>query len=738
MSFASMLAAAGVWPALPLTGYLLFARAQRTVGGDSFPAVSAFALMTAAGFAVWSVLLLGTATAGVYRADALGLLGWAVSCAALFIRFRTAEPQHGGGNPTSAARTASSSTTPVETQDRRRRERRHGSARTPMGVDANARGRGAATAALTANQGTTWDWVLAVGLVVAAILYLGFPTESIYGGRDEGVYANSAVHLAHHGHLDVLYPWPADADAIFSQTWVGFPGFYKTQSTMTLQFGHLFPVWLAQAYASFGAAGLFRLNAVFALLSVAVFYGVCRRALPHAYAVAATLFLALNPSQLWMARITLSEVAAQMFIWSGLLLLLEAVQTDSAGRARWAGVLFGLAAFVRFDSLLIAPLLLLGHVATRIVEEPTGKTSRLWIALYQTAGPTLLLAFAYLAVFSTLYLAERGSYIRPLATATAGATVLLLATIPVVVTTARRWLTARVTLTVFGLGWFAAAAYFYFVRSAPSPAPDLHMRWPGYYVDLTRDYSRDALVNLARYLSPLVVWAAIAGWFATLRSIARQHRDASWAPVLVVILGFSYAYLAGPIPEDHFWVVRRFTPVVIPGFVLCAALGIRALTATLPQRWAMATSAGALIYLCGFTAWAGRLILTFAEDRGYFAQVEQLARQLPTNEVILARGFTEWLTPLYISFDRKVIPLNLDRGAKGRDALNAWVSKQVAAGKPVRLLLEGPADLQGFQVRPLGEFVLTRSFTEPTVDPLPKKIVTQPFRIQLVEITGGP
>ena len=89
MSFAPMVAAAGVWPALPLTGYLLFARPQRAAAGDSLPAVTSGALMTAVGFAVWSVLLLGSAIAGVYRADALGLLGWIVSAAALFVRFRT-------------------------------------------------------------------------------------------------------------------------------------------------------------------------------------------------------------------------------------------------------------------------------------------------------------------------------------------------------------------------------------------------------------------------------------------------------------------------------------------------------------------------------------------------------------------------------------------------------------------------------------------------------------------------
>ena len=35
------------------------------------------------------------------------------------------------------------------------------------------------------------------------------------------------------------------------------PGFYQTAGTMTVQFGDLLPVWLAQAYATAGPAALF-------------------------------------------------------------------------------------------------------------------------------------------------------------------------------------------------------------------------------------------------------------------------------------------------------------------------------------------------------------------------------------------------------------------------------------------------------------------------------------------------
>jgi hypothetical protein len=682
MSPLSMFAAAGVWLAAPLTGYLVLPRPPRAAGSEPVPLLAWLALLTTIGLAVWSPLLLAAALAGVYRADVLGLLGWVVSGTAV-----------------------------VRLVTRRR------------------------TAAPAVPNLSTSDWALAVGLVAVAILYLGFPTESIYGGRDEGVYANAAVYIAHHGGLDVPYPWPADASSVFAPAWVGFPGFYKTEQVMTVQFGHLLPVWMAQAYGTLGAAGLFRLNAVFALLAVAVFYGACRTVLPPGYAVAAVLFLAFNPSQLWMARITLSEIAAQLFIWSGLLLLFIALQDGARGAARWGGVLLGLSAFVRFDSLLMVPMLFLAHLATRFIEEPTGKSTPVWLALYQTALPVFALAVAYFAVFSTPYLMQR-PYLAKLAIASVVTPLLLVAARPNLVAALRPWLAAQATLVTVGVAWGALGIYAYFIRSAASPAPQMQYRWPGYYIDVTRDYSRDALVNLARYLSPPVVWAALAGWFGTLTLIVRQRRDVHLFAALVIILGFSFAHLTEPIPEDHFWVIRRFTPVVIPGFVLCAALAAQWLLGKLPASASLPAAGVVAVALAGFTLWADRLILTFPESGGYFAQVERLADRLPHDEVILARGFTEWVTPLYVAFDRHVVPLNLDPGSKGRGAFQTWIAKQTAQGKKVHLLIEGPTDLRGYQARKLDEVVITRVFTQPTVDPLPKKLVTKQRRIALYEIGG--
>jgi len=701
MDLLAAFAAAGVWVAVPVTGDLLATRARGTPKPTA-PLPVRIALTVVAGLAVWSAVLLLAAIIGQFRPTAIGALGWAttiVGGVAVWRRSSAAHaPRYAWLKP---ARTADPNTGPAL------------GANGPP-VDA-------------------WDGLVLGGLLVAAVLYLAFPTESIYGARDEGVYANHAIHLAQRGRLGVPYPWPSDAHAIFAPNWVRYPGFFKTEPTMTVQFGHLFPLWLAQAYATGGSAALFRLNAVFALVALGSFYGVCRLALPGAVAAGATLLLAFNPSQLWMARITLSEVVAQMFVWAGLLWLLRGLRDGTRNEALCAGLVFTLAAFVRFDSLLLLPTLLLAHAAWRIVRAPDTERSSVWPALYQTALPGFALALGYYAVFNTPYFTQR-VYLDKLALASVGAGIAVAASVPAVAARLRPLLVSRPVVWSAAVLWAALAVYVYWIRSIPNAAPQWQQAWPGYLRDATRDYSRDAIVNIGRYVTPPVVWAGLAGWFVGLWRVLRTRGCVDLLLPLVVILGFSAAHLTSLPGEDHFWIIRRFIPVVIPGLVWCAALAVQWAAERVPPLWARAGGVLVTVGLAAFLARADALIIAFAEDAGYFAQLERLAKQVPPDEVVLANGFTEWVTPLYVSFDRRVVPLNLDPAGKGRIALRAWVERQAAQGKPTYLLVEGGTDLSGYVARPLYETTLTRVYTEPTIDPLPKKLVTKQRRVRLLEV----
>jgi hypothetical protein len=674
----SNLAAAGVWPALPLTGYIVCARTTHWSGVDAAAPLTAGALMSVIGLAVWSVPLLGSVAVGLYWPVFFGVAGWAFTFVGCTIAWR----------------------------------RRSAHSR-------------------TARVSTAWEHLLRGGLLLAAIFYLAFPTESIYGGRDEGVYADHAVYMVHHGKLDVPYPWPADANAIFADVWTGMPGFYNTPGTMTVQFGHLFPVWLAQAYATFGQYGLFRLNGVFAVLALAVTYDVFQLAVGTPIAVVATLFLALNPSEMWMARITLSEILTQLFIWSGLCFLLRALKEDNSTQARWAGVCLGMSALVRFDGLLVLPMLLLAHVAYRFVAAPTAPSRSTWNGLYATAIPLFALSTAYYFVFSRPYLMER-MYVHTLAGAAVGAAVLLLASRPAVIERVRQLLAHRAALAAAGVGLFALAAYAYWIRPLTARPPLLVYQWPGFYIDFNKgNYRSDSLADLAQYLSPLVVWAAIAGWYASLWQIVRGQRGAYLSVPLVLAGGFSVAYLYDHFnTPDHLWWIRRFIPVVVPGFVLYAAFAAQSLLERLPSRWSRAAAVLLVTFLVAFTVHADRLIATFAEDQGLFNQLERLAQRLPAGVPIITYAHKSWVTPLYVAFDRQVIPLDL-ASADGQQAWRTWSARCAAAHQPAYLLSQ--IDPKAMAASP-DDVTLSRSITEPSINRLPRSYLTIRATLRLAAV----
>jgi len=643
--------------------------------------------MTAIGMVLWSIVLLASAMAGIYKAGYFGLIGWFITLFILKGLFKKKK-----------------------------------------------------STIQESFKVSGWDWVLVAGFALTALLYLGFPTESIFLGRDEGLYANHAIYIAHHGRLDVPYPWPENLDPIFSNVFREVPGFFPNKSTMTVQFSHLFGVWLAQAFATFGHHALFRFEAMVALLFLCIFYGLCRSVMPKPYAVIATLFLALNPSEIWIARRTLTEILTQLFIWSGLFILLLAQENKSRKLARWAGVLLGFSSLVRIDSFFWVPLLFFSHLVQKMIESPgEKKSSSIWSPFYQIALPVFVLALGYYAFDSKIYLSVFSPLLKQIGLLTLAILFALLASTQVNLRLIRPLLTGRTLLVLIGIVLMALTIYAYWFR--PNIEPYSTINAQEHFLHGTRNYRENSMVNLAKYLSPPVIFVAIWGWFVTLWAMIRKNRDLHLFVGMVCVSGFSALYLWSPsIAPDHFWAIRRFVPIVIPGFILFSALGMQWILNRFSKGWFIVASAVVIIFLSIFTVRANQLIFAFAEEKGYFLQLQQLAEKLPSDSLILAhcdRASVSygWLMPLYLVFDRRTILIDLNsRG--GMNAFYDWSEKQTREQKPVLLLYEGDIRFAGLPYTKMHEGVLSRSFSEQTPFPLPKKIRSEKRTIGIYKITG--
>lgn len=686
----SRILSCGIWPALPLTGYWLMPSDVLETPDSPFPEVTRFALWTTAGIVVWSGGLLLAAAARVYRGSYFGLLGWAVVLASLIALIWSGDL------------TFSPSPTWI-----------------------------------------TWDGVLAAGLLLAAVLYLGFPRETILEGGDMAVYANHGIFIARHGRLDLPYPWqgadPALASALmghsahksaFFQNHV-FLGFQKNGPRLAAEFGHIWPVWLAQAFATAGPAALFRLNGVLALLAVGAFHGLCLTAVPAPMAVVATVFLALLPSQVWIARTTLSEVFTQLASCAGLLLLLQALKTGAPALALWAGAILSFAALIRCDGFLFLPLALTAQLGQTLIAQPADRFDKLWLSFHETAGPGFLLAAGYFLYFSRPYFWKQFFYLRLIGLGTAivvaGRFILPL----LLRDRAHTWLTAETVADLVGTGAVLFAAYAYWVRPAV-----VHYRidWPDYPLHGKHYRAEYSLRDLGRYLSPVVLGAAVGGGWLALRETVGSTNP--WLlPWLIIAAGYAVLYLYDPYDDPgHIFRVRRYVPVIIPGFLFFAAVaGARGLD-LVPQVWQGTATGALLVSLIGFSAWRGAPFWWRSEDVGTWAQLRSLAELVPPDDLIFATGRPEWMTPLYVAFDRRVVPLDLDQDA-GWELLARGVADQIRRGKPAYLLYDN-GQLFSRQPREVGRVVLFRRFLERTNYPVPSRFEDVQMMVVLMAISG--
>jgi len=672
---------------------LLIADKNRLV---TVPFVARVPLVLATGFALWSIPLLVAAMCGVYRATWFGVAGWLTALAtAPFLRRKTS---------------------------------------------------GAAVARFKMSKS---DLVLLVGLLTSAVLNFGFPTETPIVLGDAGVYANHAIHIERSGRLDIPYKAMSDAvEAVIDTHWyepqygkMYAPGFYLTSPTITVQFAHLLPVWLAQVFASFGPAGIFRFNALLALLAAAVFYGMAEKLMSRRIAVAATMVFALNPGQIWMARTTLTEIFTQLFLWSGLLLLLYAFENREQRLAAIAGLLVGFTGLLRIDSFLIVPLFITAHFAIKIaLPDNAAADKQLWRSFYMVMIPIFALACGYYVFFSQPYAYALSNLTTKIGIVTILSLGLHLVACGKCAEVVRRVFLDRPMFVVFSCIVAGLAIYAYFIRpnlGDPYLIKGIFANW-NKSIGM-RDFREDSFVNLGKYISPPVIWGAVAGFLLICKRVL-SHRLGSLVIILLVMIGgYSILYLWTPsINPHHIYAIRRFIPTVIPGFILFAFICFDVLLARLKPSFCRVAMVALPLYLILFLVRADRLVAGVAEEKGTFAELKGIASQLPQDNTVLAwgrvNGWAEWMNPLLVAFECNVAPVNLE-SPKAPLALRTWVLTQKKLGKPSLLLADAEPLLDGFEFTRIKTFTLSRSALAPTTHPLPKSISREKQKFSLYEIT---
>jgi hypothetical protein len=469
-------------------------------------------------------------------------------------------------------------------------------------------------------------------LLFGFALWLYHPAaEYIIGGKDPGVYMNEGVQIAQRGDVvtyDVLVQSvPAALLDLFvpphhSQTYYGirFMGFFLIDpgsGRVVGQFPHLYPAAIAIGYGLDGLSGARQVSSICAALGVVALFFLAARLVGRPAATVAGALLAVNVIQVWFARYPNSEIVTQVLILAGMLAFARAYIDGDRFFGPIAMLLIGLSLFARIDSVFAIAAVCAAMILLRLEGRSAGAS--FYVPLIATAVAGGL----YFSQILTPY-AD-----RPIETAerNLGAIAALGAAIVAAYIVTGRKAAAPFLRTwiprALALALAALAVYAYFFR-VPGGRLALH--------------DANALRTYAWYVHPAALAAAVAGLCLV---IWRGFwRDPAWL-IAVAVYGLFFFYKIQIVPE-HFWMARRFLPVILPATTLCIGAVLMEWAGT-ANAWTMRIPRIALrLVLVGLIAWSfvesTRPILRHVEYAGIIPRVESLAARIANDELLVVES----------------------------------------------------------------------------------------------------
>jgi hypothetical protein len=553
-------------------------------------------------------------------------------------------------------------------------------------------------------------------LLVAVGLWLYFPpAEYVLGGRDPGVYTAEGVQIAQRRSLVTTEALVADVPPhlrglVFSRgpddrvrRFMGFFILDASAGAVAGQFPHFYPASLALGYGIDGLTGVRKTTGLWAILGVLAVYFAGTVYFGRPVAAAAAGLLSLHVAQVWFARSPNAEMALQALLFSALLAYARAETTGSRFFAVAAASILGILLFLRVDAFIVlamvAPAVLLDVAAGRRIRALFVVPLLAWIA----AGT------AYLVVFVRPYLDQPLGFIQNLTPVHWALIALGFGVMAAVAAMIRRrrgaWLAAWVPMGLV-MAVVTAAVYACFFREPGGP--------------LAAHDAYSLRTFAAHYLTPYLLAAALAGYALTVPRMFGPH------PLLVVLVtGFCgfFFYKIRIVPE-HFWMARRFLPVILPAMLLYASAAVfytpwRAAGGR--TAWLLRARAALGIAMVAAAGWQffqqTRPILPHVEYAGVVPRLERLAAQIGEDDLVImeSRGSSDLHVlglPLAYIYARRVLVLTSDRPPAAAFAeLVEWAARRYR-----RVLYLGAHGKELLSRNVGAEFVSGDDFTLPEYD----------------------
>ncbi len=518
--------------------------------------------------------------------------------------------------------------------DRRRRKQPGSDA----GVGAGRGQEPVGDAALLRKKPDRYHLILFLICLAALLLYVLFPTEYLIGGRDPGVYTIQGAYINQSGGLYIHDNYLSEnyerlQDVIRN----GYPGFYsaferglsRDPGQIIPQFLPMFPSVLAIGFSLAGVDGAVRVNALIAVLSLIAFYAFAKGLIGRKGALLATLLLAINPSQIWNARITQTEILSQFLFFAAMAVFTEGYRRNDRKAAAISGILMGISCFNRIDTYIFGLGIYLCTAYIILVHRGKSRfylTTSLWytvgmvlsvlygfrysapyyrdlwvigslkMLLLANAAFVLLIPLAFL--IRKLIIDRKPDTFRPLFFCS--------------MRLKRRRLPQWFTCVLFALFLFAS-----FIRP---------LYFTGGFEVGTEEYFRThSLLEFGFYVPQIAMLFGFLGVYHIIRGKGIHPYLIFIAISAASILIYTYQPSITP---DHPWASRRWITVNIPVVLLMAVYGIQKIR-FYGRSWNRWIKNAVVFSLFIFSLSQSGLFLFQSMFKGYGAQFEKVARAIP-------------------------------------------------------------------------------------------------------------
>jgi hypothetical protein len=507
-----------------------------------------------------------------------------------------------------------------------------------------------------------WSAALPIILIALAVWRFFPVSEYVIGGKDPGTMFNEGIQIAQRGTLvitdrtvaavpdyarDLFFPAHHVAE-YYSTVFMGF--FIQDPATGRVvgQFPHLFPASIAIGYGLDGLSGGRSAVAWWGVLGVLAVYFGGARLVGRGAAFAAAALLTLHVIQVWFARYPNSDIGMQAGVFAALLAFARAHQDDDAFFGPVAAWIITLQLFSRSDALMALVVM-------------TGTVVLVWVV---SARERFKWRFVVPVAFGTVVALW---YLMGLMRAYFWRNMVFLTNLPardVVVGIAAG-------IILLGLLWWSRSRYQDLARRSLPMAATIVLVVLAAYAYLFRDAggkltSADAYA-LRDFVDLYLWWPMLVAALAGVALVCRKHfwRDPA---LLLTFAAFSvFLFYKLKIVPEHFWLTRRFLPIILPGALIFAAFAAMGPIAGRLRGRALVRAAAGVVFLAIVAQQyltAAAPVMAHVEYRHMIPYVERLAARFTARDLVIMESRDAGSdihvlgVPLAYIYDKVVLVLN--------------------------------------------------------------------------------